>query len=80
VLIDVATQLAEDEMLEAALTMANLNLEFFDESTMSHTSVGQLYEQLGQREPAIEHLEKALELNPRNPVAKQALERILGGD
>ena len=80
VLIDVATRLAEDETLEAALTMANLNLEFFDESTMSHTTVGQLYEQLGQLEQAIEHLEKALELNPRNPVAQQALERIRGGD
>ena len=80
VLIDVATQLAEDEKPEAGLTMASLNLQFFDESSVSHTAVGQLYVRLGQREQAIEHLEKALEINPRNPVAKQALDRIRGGD
>ena len=59
VLIDVATQLAEDDKAEAALAFATLNLEFFGESSTSHTAVGQLYQQLGQRDQAIEHLEKA---------------------
>jgi tetratricopeptide (TPR) repeat protein len=80
VLIDVATQLAEDDKAEAALAFATLNLEFFGESSTSHTAVGQLYQQLGQRDQAIEHLEKALELNPRNRFAQQLLERIRGGD
>ncbi len=76
VLVNVAQDLWGEEEREAAVAFAELNLEYFPESGTTYTLLGQAYAELGEREKAIEHLEKALEINPRNPMAQRALEGL----
>lgn len=80
VLVSVARDLWEQNDREAAIAFAELNLEFFPESGSTHTLLGQAYADLGDRDRAITHLEKALEINPRNPAARQALDALRGAN
>ncbi|MGD8867041.1 MAG: tetratricopeptide repeat protein [Gemmatimonadales bacterium] len=65
---------------EAAVAFAELNLESFPESGSTHTLLGQVYAELGDRDRAITHLETALEINPRNPAARRAFESLRGAN
>lgn len=80
VLVRVAGDLWEQDEREAAVALAQLNLEFFPESGPTHTLLGQVYAELGDRDRAITHLEKALEINPRNPAARRALDALRDGN
>lgn len=79
-LVRVAGDLWERDEREAAVSLAELNLEFFPESGPTHTLLGQAYAELGDRDRAITYLEKALEINPRNPAARRALEALKGAN
>lgn len=78
VLVSVAQDLWEIDEREAAIALAVLNLEFFPESGSTHTLLGQAYAEIGESEKAAAHLQKALEINPRNAVARQALDALKG--
>jgi len=80
VLVTVAKDLWEQDKREAAVALANLNLEFYPESGPTHTLLGQAYAELGDHDRAIAHLEKALEINPRNPAARRTLEAVRGAN
>lgn len=61
---------------EAAIAVAVLNLEFFPESGSTHTLLGQAYAKLGERDKAATHLQKVLEINPRNAAARRTLDAL----
>jgi len=79
VLANTASDLWQAGDWDAAFALAHLNLEFFPESGSTYTLLGQAYAETGERDKAIQHLEKALELNPRNQAARRLLTSLTGG-
>jgi hypothetical protein len=80
VLADVAGDLAQQKGdVEGAVMIAKLNLEFYPEDVQTLVLLGQLYNQQGNTDAAVESLEKALALEPDNRWAKQALDKIRAG-
>ncbi len=75
-LSELAQGLALEGKMEEALGLADLNLEHYPESFMTHHLKGEIYMQQGEVESAIESLERSLELHPENPRAKQLLEQL----
>ena len=63
---------------EGALKLLQLNLELFPQSVGTHVRLAQVYQGLGNREAAIGHVERALELAPGTPFLEQMLERLRG--
>jgi tetratricopeptide (TPR) repeat protein len=51
-------------------------LEINDEYPLTWSSLGELYEELGDEAEAIKHYEKALILDPNQKDAKEGLERL----
>ena len=45
---------------------------------MSHVGLGQAYNQLGQKETAIQHLERALEIAPGTAFVERLLQQVRG--
>ena len=78
-LANLATQLARQDQNEAAIAFLELNAEHYPDAAISYFYLGDLYARTGAKDKAIENLEKALELNPRNPMAKRKLEELKGG-
>lgn len=68
-------QLSKDD-LAGATKLFKLNVEMNPESANAHDSLGEAYMKAGNKELAIQHYEKSLELNPRNRNAKQMLEKL----
>jgi hypothetical protein len=75
---DVAQALVRDDA-EAAMAVVDMNLEYHPESVQSWLLKGQINAFEGDTEAAIQAYEKSLELEPDNPPAVQALERLRGG-
>ncbi len=71
-----AQQLARRDDWDGALTILNLNKEFFPESTAIYTGIGQAYMEKGDDDLALQHLERALELNPENRMARRLLREL----
>ena len=78
-LANLATQLAGEDENDAAIAFLELNAELYPDAAISYFYLGDLYARTGARDKAIQNLEKALELNPRNPLAKRKLEELKGG-
>ena len=74
-----AEQLAREDDWDGALTILNVNKEFFPESSAIHASIGEAYIEKGNNDLAVQHLERALELNPQSRMARRLL-RGLGND
>lgn len=74
-LLRLASELSEKN-LEAAIAMLRLNLEFYPESAFTHYSLGEGYAQKGDKALAIEHLQKALAIQPQNRRAKRRLDQL----
>ncbi len=72
----VAQQVARRDDWDGALTILNLNKEFFPESAAIYTSIGQAYMEKGDDDLALLHLERALELNPQNRMARRLLREL----
>ncbi len=71
-----AQQLARRDDWDGALTILNLNKEFFPESTAIYTGIGQAYMEKGDDDLALQNLERALELNPENRMARRLLREL----
>ena len=62
-----------------AIAMLEVNAEKYPDDVTAAVSLGQLYTQAGDREKAIASFERALQLQPNNRQARQALQRLRGG-
>ena len=63
-----------------ALQLSLAVREHFPESSAIYLGLAQMYEEKDDIELAIQHAEKSLELNPRNPVAQRLLRQLRGND
>lgn len=61
---------------DEALALATLNLEYFPESVGTLMLIAQAHAARGERDLAVEKLEKVLKLQPGNPQAKRMLETV----
>jgi hypothetical protein len=59
-----------------AIALLEMNLEFNPQSSRSYVGLGQAYVRKREYEIAIRHLEKALELDPSNGLARGRLEQL----
>lgn len=75
----VATRLAGADRNVEALAAADLNLEFNPESASTWGIKGQLHQQAGETEDAIQAFERVLEIAPGNRQVRQLLEQIRAG-
>ncbi len=75
-----ADGIARREDYDAAIAILDLNREHFPESSAIYLGLAQLYEEKDDIELAIRHVEKSIELNPRNPVAQRLMRRLRGND
>jgi len=62
-----------------AIAMLELNAEQYPQDVTTAVALGQLHAQAGEREKAIASFERALQLQPNNRQARQALQRLRGG-
>lgn len=76
--IELARQLAADDMLDAAVAMLHLNEEHHPTSAAIPLELGRLYERLGRPESAVESYRRALERNPRNRFARDRVDALAG--
>lgn len=80
-LSELARNLATRGETDAAVRMAELEVEHHSESYRAHFVLGQMQQQAGDREAAVESMERALDLAPEDarPFLERQLERIRGG-
>jgi tetratricopeptide (TPR) repeat protein len=78
-LVAVARKLSQDDQVDDAMRVLELNLEFLPESAMTYVAMGQLHERAGEKDKAIEAYTKALEIQPNNRMAQQRLKELKGG-
>lgn len=76
VLISIAEDISRDGEFEDALKYLQLNEKHNPESVRNYLMMGRLYMRSGDKESAATSIEKALELDPENRLAKQMLEQI----
>ncbi|HUG38147.1 MAG TPA: tetratricopeptide repeat protein, partial [Candidatus Limnocylindrales bacterium] len=67
-----------EESPDDAVAVFHLNAEQFPESANVWDSLAEAYMAAGDRERAIEHYEKALELDPENENAREKLRDLRG--
>ena len=76
-LTSLAEGVARDQRDPAtALALLDLNQELHPESAYTHVMKGRIQARTGARDDAIRSFERALELKPDNPWARQQLERL----
>ena len=73
-LVRVGTALLEAGKLDDAVVVLKASLESFPDSAATHQALGQVYMKKGDTPAAVEHLSRALALNPNDPFAKEALD------
>jgi Photosynthetic reaction centre cytochrome C subunit len=78
-LLDVADAALQKKDARGAISILNLDAEFFPESSMIHAGLGEAYLAAADTVQAIAHYEKAVALEPRNMAAKKVLEGLKGG-
>jgi tetratricopeptide (TPR) repeat protein len=61
---------------EAAIDVLSLNVEKYPEYANGYDSLGEAYMSIGEKKPAIESYEKALELAPDNENAREMLKKL----
>ena len=66
----------EQNQLGAAVQIFQLNVESYPDSANVYDSLGEAYADHGDRELAIKSYEKAVQLNPNNQGAKEALDGL----
>lgn len=71
--------LLREDRVDDALLVLSLNAESYPQSANAHDSLAEVLLKKGRRAEALQHLEKALQLEPRNPYRKEQLERARGG-
>jgi tetratricopeptide (TPR) repeat protein len=78
-LVPVALQLTNTNKPDDALVLLQLNAEFYPNSAPTYAGMGQAYLKKNDKENAIKHFEKAVQLDPNNQAAKRNLEQLKGG-
>ncbi len=78
-LINYSHKLTEDKKYDDAVKVLNKNLELFPTSTRTLNSFAQLYQFKGEKETALQYLQKTIAIDPKNRFANQMLERIKSG-
>lgn len=80
-LSELARNLATRGRTEAAVRIAELEVEHHPESYRAHFVLAQMLDRAGEREAAVESLQTALDLAPEDarPFLERQLERIRGG-
>jgi tetratricopeptide (TPR) repeat protein len=73
---DLAEHLLEEKKTAEAMRILELNLESYPDVAETHALMGEAYLATGDREKARTALEKAIELDPKNPRLKKRLEEI----
>ncbi len=63
-------------LTEESITAFSYNVENHPYSANAHDSLAEAYYKAGDRDRAIQHYQKSLELNPRNSNARQMLEQL----
>lgn len=75
----VASRLAGADRSDEALAAAELNIEFNPESASTWGIKGQLHQQAGETEEAIQAFERSLEIAPQNRQIRQLMEQLKAG-
>jgi len=78
-LVDVADAALEKKDPKGAITILNVDAEFYPESGFVHEALGEAFLAAADTAQAITHYEKAVTLEPRNQGAKKVLETLRGG-
>ena len=80
-LSELARNLATRGQTDAAVRMAELEVEYHPESYRAHFVLAQMRQQAGDRQGALESMKRALDLAPEDarPFLQRQLERIRGG-
>jgi sulfatase modifying factor 1 len=73
---ELAYRLAGEGALPAALQIAQLNAEAYPQSFNAHDSLGEIYLKQGDREAAVRHYLRAIELNPKCESARHVLDSL----
>jgi CubicO group peptidase (beta-lactamase class C family) len=69
-------QFLNNNYIEEALTVFNVNKEMFPGTANTYDSLGEAYLKSGNKEAALENYKKALELNPQNQNAKEIIDKL----
>ena len=75
-LVASATPLINGNKPDEAITWLQLNAEFYPKSSATYAALGQAYAKKNDTPNAIKSFEKALELDPNNPIAKRQLDQL----
>ncbi|MFA5835124.1 MAG: c-type cytochrome [Bacteroidota bacterium] len=70
---------ADSTKRQAALDVVNLNIEMYPAFAFSYTHLASYYEDMGNKQAAIESYQKAIAVNPKNEILKKQLERLQNG-
>ncbi len=71
-------RLIQLKKLDEAIEMFKLNVELYPESANVYDSLGDAYEQQGNKAEAIKNYEKAVQIDPTYPSSVEALRRLKG--
>lgn len=77
-LIDLAVAVSHKGNDQDAIRILKLNVEQHPQSLRARTALAQTYEELGQKEMAVEEYRKVLEIDPQNQNARRKLEALQG--
>ena len=69
-------ELLRQNKLKEALVVFTLNTDLYPQSSNVWDSLGEAYAGAGEKELAIQHYKKSLELNPKNSNAAEALKKL----
>ncbi|MDP1677476.1 MAG: c-type cytochrome [Bacteroidota bacterium] len=76
-LLRLADKISEDSTkMPAAIEIIKLNIEMYPSFAFSYTHLASYFEDLGNKQGAIENYQKALSLNPKNEMIKRQLDKL----
>jgi len=75
----IAYELLERKRIKEAIEMIKMSVNIFPESSNLYDSLGKMYLLNGNKELALEHYKKSIELNPDNVDGKRAIDSIING-
>ncbi len=71
-------RLADDDRVPEAITVYELNAEFYPESVAINFTLGRLYEEEGEGETAVRYYQRVLDLRPDHQGARERLTALQG--
>ena len=78
-LVALGNQLIAANKADDALAFLQVNVEFYPNSAPTYAALGQAYARKNDKDSAIKNLEKAVQLDPNNQLAKRQLEQLKSG-